>query len=91
MAQLLYFLPFIASFVLGLRGDPFWWALALAIVSIPLHLMMRAEGHRRYAMPYEDWSLASGSLLLAGQFLILATLYGVARGLALIAGGVGLV
>ncbi len=91
MAQLLYFLPFIASFLFGLRGDPFLWALALAVVSLPLHFLMRFEGHRRFGMPIEDWRLPGLSLLVAGQFLILATLYGFARVLVWIGGGLGLV
>ncbi len=91
MAQFLYFLPYIASFVFGLRGDPFYWALCLSLVSIPLHLMMRQEGHRRFGMPIEDWSIPSGSLLVAGQLLIHATLYGFAAVLALVGRSLGLV
>lgn len=91
MAQLFYFLPYITSFVFGLNGDPFFWAVALTLVSIPLHLWMRAEGHDRYGMPIEDWSLPSGSLLVFGQLLIHATLYGFARVLVVLGRGVGLV
>ncbi len=91
MAQLFYFVPYIASFAFGLNGNPFIWAVALTFVSIPLHLWMRLEGHRRFGMPVEDWSLPSAGLLVFGQFIIHATLYGVARVLVLIARGAGLV
>ncbi len=91
MAQLFYFLPYIASFVFGLKGDPFFWAASLTLVSIPLHLWMRLEGHRRYGMPIEDWGVPSGTLLVFGQLLIHATLYGFARVLVLLGRGFGLV
>lgn len=91
MAQLFYFVPYIASFVFGLNGDPFVWALSLTLLSIPLHLWMRQEGHRLYSMPIEDWSVPSAGLLVAGQLLIHATLYGFARVLVFLGRGLGLV
>lgn len=91
MAQILYLLIYLAAFVLGLAGSPLCWALALALLSAPAHLLMRWEGHRLYGLPMEDWRLPSLSLLLVGQVIIQAVLWGVARLLALLLRSLSLV
>lgn len=91
MAQCLYFLPYIAAFAMGVVSLPFLWALALALVSTPLYILMRWEGHLRYGLPMEDWSPASFGLLVFGQAIIQATLYGVGTLVSLPLEGIGLV
>ncbi|GAB5470213.1 MAG: hypothetical protein Kilf2KO_32430 [Rhodospirillales bacterium] len=85
MAQFLYQLAYVATFVIGLGGGTIAWLLLLIPLSIPLHLLMRWEGHRRYHMPMEDWSPASFSLLLVGQTAIHLLLFGVGSGLGALA------
>ncbi len=90
MAQLLYFLPYIAGFVLGLNGDPYFWVLGLALVSTPLYILMRWEGHRLFDIPIEDWSPASMTFMLLGQMVLMSLLYGTARVIVLLLRVVGL-
>ncbi|MBC6417237.1 MAG: hypothetical protein GDA47_05460 [Rhodospirillales bacterium] len=91
MVQLLHFVPYVASFLFGLRGDMIRWALALTIASTPLHLWMRDEGHKKFGFPKEDWSPESFTLLIAGQLLIHVTLYGVGAVIGSLLGLLGLV
>ncbi len=79
MAQLLYFLPYIAGFLLGLNGDPYLWALGLAFVATPLYMLMRWEGHRLHGFPLEDWSPSSLIFMILGQMILMSLLYGTAR------------
>jgi len=91
MAQAIYILVYLAAFVLGIAGGPLWGALILALLSTPLHVLQRLEGHRRYGLPMEDWTVNSLALLFLGQLIIQAVLWSVARLVVLVLRGVGLV
>ena len=76
--------------MLGLNGAPYYWALALALVSTPLYILMRWEGRKLYDFPFEDWSPASMAFMILGQMILMSLLYGSARVIVLLLRVVGL-